>query len=150
MVIGSLRVRLLVRQSRSLKDKRQVVRSLKDRLQNRFNVSVAEVDALDHRQLAVLGFAMVSNEAAPVQSAFNEIVAALADRAFVALQDNGYGQYDELIQTLAPSLANEGLERLKSHVIELSKTPVARPPQKERTVIGWSLGRRREWRGARR
>jgi len=77
MIVGSLRVRLLVRESRSLKDKRQVVRSIKDRLRNRFNISVAEVDAQDHRQLAVLGMAMVSNEASHVYSAFDEIVQAL-------------------------------------------------------------------------
>src|ERR687898_250731 len=53
MIVGSLRVRLLVRESRSLKDKRQVVRSIKDRLRNTFHVSVAEVDAQDDRQLEV-------------------------------------------------------------------------------------------------
>ena len=67
MIVGSLRVRLLVRESQSLKDKRQVVRSIKDRLRNDFNVSVAEVDAQDHRQLVVLGLAMVSNEAEHVR-----------------------------------------------------------------------------------
>jgi len=77
MIIGSLRVRLLCRESRSLKDKRQVVRSILDRLRNSFNVSVAEVDALDHRQLVVLGMAMVGPEAAPVRAAFEQIVAAL-------------------------------------------------------------------------
>ena len=41
MIVGSLRVRLLVREARSLKDKRQVVQSVKDRLRDRFNVSVA-------------------------------------------------------------------------------------------------------------
>jgi uncharacterized protein YlxP (DUF503 family) len=77
MIVGSLRVRLLIRESRSLKDKRQVVRSIKDRLKNQFNVSVAEIEALDHRQLAVLGLAMVSNEAYPIRMAFDEIVQAL-------------------------------------------------------------------------
>jgi uncharacterized protein YlxP (DUF503 family) len=77
MIIGSLRVRLLVRESRSLKDKRQVVRSIKDRLHNGFNVSVAEVEAEDHRQLAVLGLAMVSNEAVHIKTAFDQIVSAL-------------------------------------------------------------------------
>jgi len=77
MVIGSLRVRLLVRESRSLKDKRQVVRSIKDRLHERFNVSVAEVEAQDHRQLVVLGLAMVSNEAKHVRETFEQIVTAL-------------------------------------------------------------------------
>jgi uncharacterized protein YlxP (DUF503 family) len=77
MIVGSLRVRLLVRESRSLKDKRQVVRSIKDRLRNAFNVSIAEVDEQDHRQLVVLGMAMVSNEAGHVRSALEEIVSAL-------------------------------------------------------------------------
>ena len=77
MIVGSLRVRMLVRESRSLKDKRQVVRSIKDRLRNAFNVSVAEVEAEDHRQFVVLGLAMVSNEAGHVRQAFEEIVGAL-------------------------------------------------------------------------
>lgn len=77
MIIGSLRVRLLVRESRSLKDKRQVVRSIKDKLRNSFNVSIAEVDEQEHRQLVVLGVAMVSNEAGHVRSALQEIVSAL-------------------------------------------------------------------------
>ncbi len=77
MIVGSLRVRLLLREARSLKDKRQVVRSIKDRLRSGFNVSVAEVEAQDNRQLAVLGIAMVSNETAHVRQAFDQIVQAL-------------------------------------------------------------------------
>ena len=77
MIVGSLRVRLLLRESRSLKDKRQVVRSIKDRLQNSFNVAVAEVDALENRQLAVLGFATVSNETAHARHTLEQILAAL-------------------------------------------------------------------------
>jgi uncharacterized protein YlxP (DUF503 family) len=77
MFVGSLRVRLLVRESRSLKDKRQLMLSIKDRLRNRFNVSVAEVEAQDHRQLAVLGVALVGNEAKYVRSELEQIVGAL-------------------------------------------------------------------------
>jgi len=77
MYVGSLRVRLLVRDSQSLKDKRQVVRSITDRLRNGFNVSVAEVDALDQRQLAVLGVATVSSEAGHARSALEQVVNAL-------------------------------------------------------------------------
>ena len=68
MVVGSLRVRLLVRESYTLKDKRQVVRSIKDRLRNSFNVAIAEVDAEDDRQLVVLGLATVANETQAVRS----------------------------------------------------------------------------------
>lgn len=74
MVVGTLQVRLLIRESRSLKDKRQVVRSIKDRLRNAFNVSVAEVEEEDHRQLAVLGLAMVGNEVMYVRTCLEKIV----------------------------------------------------------------------------
>jgi uncharacterized protein YlxP (DUF503 family) len=77
MIVGSLSVRLLIREARTLKDKRQVVRSIKDRLRHEFNVSVAEVDAQDNRQLAVLGFAMVGAETHPIKEAFGAILEAL-------------------------------------------------------------------------
>lgn len=77
MYVGTLKVYLILRQSRSLKDKRQVVSSIKDRLQQSFNISVAEVDLMDDRQQAVLGMAMVSNEASHLQGALQKIVDAL-------------------------------------------------------------------------
>jgi uncharacterized protein YlxP (DUF503 family) len=77
MVVGALSVRLLIRESYSLKDKRQVVRSIKDRLRHAFNISIAEVDALDERQTAVLGITMVGNEVAAVQATLQEITQAL-------------------------------------------------------------------------
>ena len=77
MVVGSLEVRLRIREARSLKDKRQVVKSILDRLRNSFNVSAAEVDALDKYQLAVIGIAMVSNEAGHVRGALQQIVEVL-------------------------------------------------------------------------
>jgi uncharacterized protein YlxP (DUF503 family) len=77
MQVGSLRVRLLVRESRSLKDKRQVVRGILDRLRNDFNVAASEVGALDHRQLVVLGFATVAGEAAQVAKTLEAVLRAL-------------------------------------------------------------------------
>ena len=77
MIIGTLRVRLLLRDARTLKDKRQVVQSVKDRLRQSFNVSVAEIEALDNPRSVVLGMAMVCNEAHPIRTTFAEIVQAL-------------------------------------------------------------------------
>jgi uncharacterized protein YlxP (DUF503 family) len=77
MYVGSLKVRLLIREARTLKDKRQVLQSIKDRLRDRFNLAVAEVEAQDHRQLAVLGFATVSNEAAHARGQLEQVLAAL-------------------------------------------------------------------------
>jgi uncharacterized protein YlxP (DUF503 family) len=88
MIVGSARIRLLLREARSLKDKRQVVRSIMDRLRNGFNVSVAEVDAHDNRQLAVLGIAMVGNEVFPVRSALQKIVEALRSHPVAELIDH--------------------------------------------------------------
>jgi len=88
MIVGSVRIRLLLRESRSLKDKRQVVRSIKDRLRNAFNVSVAEVEAQDNRQLAVLGIAMVGTETHQVRTALQQIVEALRSHPVAELLDH--------------------------------------------------------------
>lgn len=62
MVVGLCTVELFIAESRSLKDKRQVLHSLKDRLHGKFNLSVAEVDGQDLWQKAVLDMACVANE----------------------------------------------------------------------------------------
>lgn len=74
MVVGLLEVRLGIYGSRSLKDKRRVTRSLKDRLGARHNISIAEVGDLDNWQAATLGIALVANETAFVQSCLHKIV----------------------------------------------------------------------------
>ena len=80
MIVGTLRLRLLIREARTLKDKRQVLKSIKDRLHNRFNVSVAEVEAQDNHRLAVLGIAMVSNETHPIKVALGQIIESAIQR----------------------------------------------------------------------
>jgi len=60
--IGILRIRLRLQQNASLKDKRQVVKSITARMKNRFNVSVAEVADNDKWQLATVGISCVSND----------------------------------------------------------------------------------------
>jgi len=62
LVIGVLQMRLLIRDAQTLKDKRRVVKSLRDRIRHAFNVSASEVDALDLRQTAVLGVALATND----------------------------------------------------------------------------------------
>ncbi|GBD36310.1 hypothetical protein HRbin36_01431 [bacterium HR36] len=87
MLIGTLRLRLMIRESRSLKDKRQVVSSIKDRLRNHFNISVAEVEAQDHRQMVVLGVAMVSNESQHLRKALSQVVEAVRCHPIAQLLD---------------------------------------------------------------
>ena len=62
MVIGLLQATLSIPESHSLKDKRMVLRSLKDRALNKMNVSVAEVDQQDLWQAATLAFVTVAAE----------------------------------------------------------------------------------------
>jgi hypothetical protein len=74
MVIGALRLKLAVFGSTSLKDKRRAVKSLKERLAGRFNVSVAEVGSLDHRQQAEIAVVLVGNDPRFVESCLDTIV----------------------------------------------------------------------------
>ena len=59
-------------------DEPDLVQSVKDRLRQGFNVSVAEVDDLDQRQLATLGVALVGHEAYAVRTTLEKIVEALS------------------------------------------------------------------------
>jgi uncharacterized protein YlxP (DUF503 family) len=77
MAIGFLTVRLLVRESRSLKDKRQVVRSILEQIRGGFNVSAAEVGSLDDIKVAELGFAVIAAEHATARNVLNQIAEAL-------------------------------------------------------------------------
>ena len=55
-------IELFIPMAHSLKEKRKQIKSLRERLKNRFNASVAEVGALDDWQRAVLGVSMISND----------------------------------------------------------------------------------------
>ena len=101
MYVGVLRLTLQVPAARSLKDKRRVVRSLKDRLQAKLPVSVADVGGLNAYQRAVVAVAVVSGEAARVDELMSAAAsmagrqrdAVLADRAseVIAFGDEGAG-----------------------------------------------------------
>ncbi len=60
MHIGMMRVELMIHGSHSLKEKRRPLKSLRERLKNKFNISVAEVDNHDLHQRATLGIAIVA------------------------------------------------------------------------------------------
>ena len=73
MVVGLLQVELHVPTAQSLKDRRAVVRSLKDQLRGRFNVAVAEVDASDKWQRATLGIATLGDSRLFVERLLREV-----------------------------------------------------------------------------
>jgi uncharacterized protein len=87
MTIGVLQLELSIGDAQSLKDKRRVIKSLKDRIANGHNVSIAEVGALDSHQTSVLGLAMVSNDRRYVEGALSKIVDFVRRVAAVELVD---------------------------------------------------------------
>lgn len=87
MTIGLMTVSISIPESHSLKDKRRVIKSLKDRILNRMNVSVAEVDKQDAWQYADLAFVTVAAEKMIVDQRLAELNTLLhADPRYVLLQ----------------------------------------------------------------
>ncbi len=79
MAVGLVTLELHLVQARSLKDKRQVLERLKNRLRARFNVSVAELDHQELWQRATVGIVSISNTQAHLAQTL-EAVAAESER----------------------------------------------------------------------
>lgn len=79
MVIATSRIVLSLRGNASLKGKRKVVRRVLDRVRHRFNAAIAEVDEMDAHQRAVIGVAVVSNDARHATSMLDTIIAFVAE-----------------------------------------------------------------------
>jgi uncharacterized protein YlxP (DUF503 family) len=78
MTVGVLRMSLRI-PSRTLKEKRAIVRPVVERLRSRFNASVAEIDALDAVGLAVIAAAVISNDPRHADEQLQAIAAAVQD-----------------------------------------------------------------------
>ncbi len=74
MHVGVARVALRIPENGSLKGKRMVVRSVTQRVRNRFNVAVAEVDTQDDRGLATLGITCVSGDARHANEMLDKVI----------------------------------------------------------------------------
>lgn len=74
MTIGLLRIEFVIPGSRSLKEKRRAMSSLKARMRNKYNCSVAETDYKDKWSRAGLAVCVVSDDSAHVSAQLNEIV----------------------------------------------------------------------------
>jgi uncharacterized protein YlxP (DUF503 family) len=78
MVVGTARLVFAVPGASSLKDKRAVVRRVVERARARFNAAIAEVEDQDVHRRAVLGVAVVSNDARHATSMLDTIIATMA------------------------------------------------------------------------
>lgn len=74
MVVGVLRLELLLPENHSLKGKRSVLRTIKARVQNKFNVSIAECEEHDHWQRSILGVSQVGAQQPHVDACLRQVV----------------------------------------------------------------------------
>ena len=75
MPIGLVTLQIYIPDARSLKDKRQVIRSLKDRLRGHFNVAVAELDHQDLWQRALIGVVGISSDGHHLEQSLEAVIA---------------------------------------------------------------------------
>ncbi len=93
MVVGIVRIELHIPASRSLKDKRQVVRGLKDRIRERVRAAVAEVDHHDLWQRAALGVAVVAADGGQARELLQS-VRGLVEQTFDAQLTDWQERYE--------------------------------------------------------
>lgn len=87
MPIAYLTLEIHIEAAHSLKDKRQVIRSVKDRLRNSFNIAVAEIDATDLWQRATLGVVSISDSRDYLEGLMRNV-----EREAVRLANNAGGE----------------------------------------------------------
>ncbi len=83
-------------------------------------------------------FRSACEELGAIASKANSEPNALANRAFLALQGNGYGEFDGLIDYLVPALGSDGLSKLKDLIEAFAETPVTKSDIGECEIAGWS------------
>ena len=85
MVVGILKLTLLLPENHSLKGKRGVIKKIKARVTNTFNVSIAECDGHDLWQRAVLGVCQVGSDVPHVDGALRQVVRFIEDMQLAEL-----------------------------------------------------------------
>jgi uncharacterized protein len=88
MLVGICQIEIFIPESGSLKSKRFVLSSLKARLRNKFNISVAEVDENEKWQRTTLGIAIVSNERRFIDKVVSQILNVVETEDQVELVDH--------------------------------------------------------------
>ncbi|MEO6027748.1 MAG: DUF503 domain-containing protein [Candidatus Binatia bacterium] len=85
MTVGVLRLTIYLPENHSLKGKRSVLRTIKARVRNKFNVSIAEAGDHDLWQRAMLGVSQVGTDQAFVDAALREVVRSIDDMQIAEL-----------------------------------------------------------------
>lgn len=85
MFVGVLQITLFISEPQSLKDKRRIIKSLIERLKNKFNMAVAETGQLDSWNYSELGLVCLSNEAGHADSMMASAVNFIESQGTVEL-----------------------------------------------------------------
>ena len=97
MTVAIARVTLFLGEAHSLKDKRMVLRKIKDLVRNKFNVSVSEVSENDRWQRAVLGLALVGSDRKFAESAMDGVLRFIREHVQVSNEEKELQSFgDEL------------------------------------------------------
>ncbi len=87
MVIGTCSIQLYLAESGSLKRKRQFIKRIKDRVRNKFNVSIAEIEDNDLWQRATLGVSTVANDKRFINEILSKVVQQIESENGVEVLD---------------------------------------------------------------
>ncbi len=85
MIILGMKVSFLIYNSYSLKDKRRVIKSIIKKSQNKFNVSISEVDAHDTLNQGIVGIAVVSNNRKLSQQILDQVIQEIEDNGEIEI-----------------------------------------------------------------
>jgi len=88
MFVGTIQIELFLSESDSLKGKRYILQSLKKKLRNKFNISIAEIDFHNKWQRSHLGIALVSSERKFIDQVFSQILNFIDHESRVEIIDS--------------------------------------------------------------
>lgn len=91
MIVGVLETEFYMQSCSSLKEKRMIVKSVKDKISKKFNVCIAEIDYLDKWQRALIGIAIVSNSKSYTEEVLQKIFQMLDNDLRFEIVNHKYG-----------------------------------------------------------
>lgn len=86
MIIGTGKIYLYANWVHSLKEKRMIVKSIMDKVKNKFNISIAEVENLDMHKSIVIGIACVSNSAKHSNSCIQNVITYIEENTDAVIE----------------------------------------------------------------
>jgi len=90
MFVGAGIIRINIPYSRSLKDKRKVVKSIINSIQSRYNVSISEVSLQDSKTVGEIGFSMVSSDKNYINSLFDKMLSFINENYDIVVMEEDY------------------------------------------------------------